>query len=134
MTDKLQESILIAKYGSATKELTDLVMKAEAAYNNFGKRSIFGKDIGAEAEEQLSKAVLRVTSRLTNLGIITSNDLKTQVAGLRDAIRQTQAAYPNWPKAYKHLEAWLDDFVKPVDMSPVVAQWLEESKRRRGNK
>jgi hypothetical protein len=46
MTDKLQESILIATYGSATRELTDLVMAAEAAYSNLGKRSLFGKDKG----------------------------------------------------------------------------------------
>lgn len=131
MTDKLQESILIATYGSVTKELTDLVMAAEAAYNNLGKKSIFGKDKGAASDEQLSKAVLRTVSRLTNIGLITSNDLLPQIAALRVAIGQTQAAYPNWPKAYKHLEAWLDDFVKPVDMSPVVASWLEESKRRR---
>ena len=131
MTDKLQESILIATYGSATRDLTDLVMTAEAAYSSFGKRSIFGKDKGAEADEKLSKAVLRAVSRLTDIGIITSNDLSVQVECLRDAIRQTQAAYPNWPKAYRHLETWLDEFVKPVDMSPVVAQWMEESRRRR---
>lgn len=134
MTNKLQESLLVAKYGNATKELTDLVMAAEKAYNSLGKRSIFGKDKGAEADEQLGKAILRVVSRLTDLGLIASSDLNTQVAAIRDAIRQTQAAYPNWPKAYKHLDTWLDDFVKPVDMSPVVAQWLEEAKRRRGNK
>ena len=134
MTDKLQESILIATYGSATKELTDLVMAAEAAYNSYGKRSIFGKDKGAETEEKLSKALLRAVSRLTDIGVITSNDLSAQVACLRDAIRQTQAAYPNWPKAYRHLETWLDEFVKPVDMSPLAVQWMEESRRRRASK
>lgn len=132
MTNKLEESILIARYGIATKELTDLVMAAEKAYNHFGKRTIFGKDKGAEADEQLGKAVIRTVTKLTEIGVITSPDLKTQVDGLRVAIQQTMAAYPNWPKAYRHLSTWLDDFVKPIDISPVVAQWMKESQRRRG--
>jgi hypothetical protein len=133
MTDKLQESILIAKYGSATKELTDLVMAAEKAYNDYGKRTIFGRDKGQEADDLLGKAVVRAATRLTELGLVSSSDLRIQVDALKAAIRQTQAAYPNWPKAYRHLETWLDDFLKPVDLSPVVARKMEEVRRRRGN-
>ena len=134
MTNKIEETILIAGYGTATRDLTDLVMAAEKAYNHYGKRTIFGKDKGAEADEQLSKAVIRTISRLTEIGKITSSELHSQVAELRLAINQTQLAYPNWPKAYKHLETWLDDFVRPVDMSPVAAQWMAESRSRRGGK
>jgi len=132
MTNKIEESILIARYGSATKELTDLVMAAEKAYNDYGKRSIFGRDKGREADEQLGKAVIRAVSKLTEIGVLSSNDLNVQIDALKLAMKQTQAAYPNWPKAYRHLDTWLDEFVKPVDMSPVVAKWMEESRRRRG--
>lgn len=131
MTNKAEESILVAKYGSATKELTDLVMAAEKAHDHHGKKSIFGKDKGKEADELLSRAVLRAVTKLTDIGVLTSHDLTAQVDGLRLAMRQTEAAYPNWPNAYRYLNHWLDEFVKPIDMSPVVARWMEESRRRR---
>ena len=131
MTNKLEESILVARYGSATRELTDLVMAAEKAYNLYGKRSIFGKDKGRDADENLSRAVIRAVSKLAEVGVLSSNELNVQIDALRSALKQTQAAYPNWPKAYRHLDTWLDEFVKPVDMSPVVAEWTEESRLRR---
>ena len=131
MTNKAEESILVAQYGSATRELTDLVMAADKAYNNYGKRSIFGGDKGKEADEQLARAVVRAVSKLTDIGVLSSDDLKAQIEGLKLAMQRTQAAYPNWPKAYRHLDTWLDEFVKPVDMAPVVAAWMEESKQRR---
>jgi hypothetical protein len=134
MTNKAEESILVARYGSATRELTDLVMAAEKAYNHCGKKSIFGKDKGRESDEQLTRVVMRAVSKLTDIGMLTSNDLNMQIDGLKLAMKQTQAAYPNWPKAYRYLDTWLDEFVKPVDMTPVVAEWMEESRllRSRG--
>lgn len=131
MTNKVEESILVGRYGSATRELTELVMAAEKAYDLFGKRSIFGRDKGREADEQLDKAVIRAVSKLNEIGMLSSDELNVQIEGLKLAMRQTQAAYPNWPKAYKHLDSWLDEFVKPVDLTPVVAEWMEESRRRR---
>lgn len=133
MTNKVDQAILVAKYGSATKELTDLVMAAERGYDQQGKRSIFGRDKSKEADELLSRAVVRAIARLSAIGIISSNDLKAQIDALTLAMRQTEAAYPNWPNAYRYLERWLDEFVKPMDMSPVVASWMEESRRRRAN-
>jgi hypothetical protein len=134
MTNKAEESILVARYGSATRELTDLVIAAEKAYNHYGKKSIFGKDKGRESDEQLTRVVMRAVSKLTDIGMLTSNDLNMQIDGLKLAMRQTQAAYSNWPKAYRYLDNWLDEFVKPVDMTPVVAEWIEESRllRSRG--
>jgi hypothetical protein len=126
MTNKVEEAILVRRFGNVTKELTDLVMAAEKAYDLYGKRSIFGRDKGEEADEQLGKAVIRAISRLKETGIISSDELHAEIAGLKSAICQTQAAYPNWPKAYKHLDSWLDEFVKPVDLSPMVAKWIDE--------
>lgn len=131
MTNRFEESILIARYGSATRELTDLVTAAEKAYSLYGKRSMFGKDKGQEADEQLARAVIRAVAKLTDIGVLSSNKLDVQIDALRSALRQTQAAYPNWPKAYRHLDTWLNDFVKPIDMSPCVTAWLEDSRRRR---
>ena len=134
MTNKAEESIFVASYGNATKELTDLVMASEKAYDQYGKRSIFGRDKGKEADEQLARAVNRAVSKLTEIGALSSDDLKVQIEGLKLAMKQTQAAYPNWPKAYRHLDTWLDDFVKPADLTPVVARVMEESKRRRAGR
>ena len=131
MTNKVEEAILVARYGSGTKELTDLVMAAEKAHDCHGKRSIFGRDKGKEADEFLGRAMIRAVSKLSGIGIISSDDLKAQIDALKLAMRQTEAAYPNWPNAYRYLDHWLDEFVKPVDMSPVVASWMEESRRRR---
>ena len=133
MTNKAEEYILIAKYGSATKELTDLVMAAEKAHSHHGKRSIFGADKGKVAEDALAKAVLRTVSKLSEIGLVKSDDLNVQIDGLRLAMRQTESAYPNWPKAYRHLDTWLNDFIKPIDMAPTAAQWMEESRRRRSS-
>ena len=129
MTNKADELILVARYGIATKELTDLVMAAEKAHYCHGKRSIFGRDKGKEADELLSRSVIRAVSKLADIGMIPSNGLHEQVDALRLAMRQTQAAYPNWPNAYRYLDDWLNEFVKPVDMSLVVASWVEETRR-----
>ena len=134
MTNEAEESIFVASYGNATKELTDLVMASEKAYDQYGKRSIFGRDKGKEPDEQLARAVIRAVSKLTEIGALSSDDLKVQIDGLKLAMKQTQAAYPNWPKAYRHLDTWLDDFVKPADLTPVVARVMEESKRRRAGR
>jgi hypothetical protein len=133
MTNKVEEAILVARYGSATKELTDLVMAAEKAHNRHGKKSIFGRDKGREADELLGRAVIRAVSKLVDIGLLSSDELNAQVDALRLAMKQTEAAYPNWPNAYRYLEQWLEEFVKPVDMSPVVASWMEESRRRRAD-
>ena len=131
MTSKVDEAILAARYGSATKELTDLVMAAEKAHDSRGKRSIFGRDKGKEADELLGRAVLRAVSKLSDIGAVPSNDLTAQIDALKLAMKQTEAAYPNWPNAYRYLDGWLQEFVKPVDMSSVAAGWMEESRRRR---
>lgn len=131
MTNKVDEAVMVARYGSATKELTDLVMAAERAHDRHGKRSIFGRDKGKEADELLGRAVVRAVSKLSDIGEISSNDLTAQVDALKLAMRHTEAAYPNWPDAYRYLDSWLREFIKPVDMSPVVASWMEESRRLR---
>ena len=131
MTNKVDEAIMVARYGSATKELTDLVTAAERAHDRHGKRSIFGRDKGKEADELLGRAVVRAVSKLSDIGEISSNDLTAQVDALKLAMRHTEAAYPNWPNAYRYLDSWLQEFVKPVDMSPAVASWMEESRRLR---
>jgi hypothetical protein len=131
MTSKVDEAILVARYGSATKELTDLIVAAERAHDRHGKRSIFGRDKGKEADELLGRAVVRAVSKLSDIGAVSSNDLTAQIDALKSAMRHTEAAYPNWPNAYKYLDRWLEEFAKPVDMSPVVVGWMEESRRRR---
>ena len=46
MTNRAAELVFQAAYGDATKQLLDLVMAAEKAFDDYGKKSIFGKDKG----------------------------------------------------------------------------------------
>jgi hypothetical protein len=58
MTNRSAELVLQAVYGGATKQLLDLVMAAEKAFDDYGKKSIFGKDKGMEAEQKFTAALV----------------------------------------------------------------------------
>ena len=62
MTNRSAELVLQTIYGDATKQLLDLVMAAEKAFDDFGKKSIFGKDKGQEAEQRFTTRVRRRVS------------------------------------------------------------------------
>jgi hypothetical protein len=55
MTNQNAELVLAAIYGNATRELTDLVMAAESAFDNYGKKSLLGRDKGKEGRRAVGR-------------------------------------------------------------------------------
>ncbi len=102
--------ILESSYGSATKELTDLVMAAEQAFDNFGKRSLFGKDKGKEAQGKFESAVVDAVLALERVGIIkNAKDAEQSFAALSTAMSLVRKAFPNWPRAYRYWDTFCSD-------------------------
>lgn len=107
MTNRAAELILETVYGSATKQLLDLVMAAEKAFDDFGKTSIFGKDKGKEAERKFTAALVLAIVALERVGKIRdSKNAEESFTALQSAMTLVRQAYPSWPRAYRY---W-DDF------------------------
>ena len=107
MTDRAAELVLGACYGNATKQLLDLVMAAERAFDDFGKTSLFGRNKGKEAERKFTDAFAHAILALERIGKIKdSKDAEESLTALQSAMSLVRVAYPNWPRAYKY---W-DDF------------------------
>lgn len=105
MTNRSAELILIALYGDATKELTNLLMAAENAFDSYGKKSIFGRDKGREAEGKFAAALARAVIALSRVGKINNpKDAEETFTALQKAMVLVREAYPNWPRGYKYLE------------------------------
>lgn len=107
MTNRAAELVLEAVYGNATKQLLDLVMAAEKAFDDFGKKSIFGRDKGKEAERKFTAALMLAILALERVGKIRdSKNAEESFTALQSAMTVVRQAYPGWPRAYRY---W-DDF------------------------
>jgi hypothetical protein len=107
MTDRAAELIFETVYGSSTRQILDLVLAAEKAFDDFGKRSIFGKDKGAESERKFTAALVLAILALERIGKIQdSKNAEESFSALQSAMTLVRRAYPNWPRAYRY---W-DDF------------------------
>ncbi len=107
MTNKAAEVVLATVYGDATKQMLDLVMVAEKAFNDFGKKSLLGKDKGEEAERRFTAALIQAILALQRVGKIRdSKDAEQSFTALQNAMTLVREAYPNWPRTYRY---W-DDF------------------------
>ncbi|MEO6276662.1 hypothetical protein [Roseateles sp.] len=107
MTDRTAELVLKNVYGASTKQLLDLVMAAEKAFDDFGKRSFFGKDKGKEAEGRFTEALIHAIMALERAGKIRdSKNAEESFTALQSAMTLVRRAYPNWPRAHRY---W-DDF------------------------
>ncbi len=110
MTNRSAELVLQAVYGDATKQLLDLVMAAEKAFDDFGKRSIFGKDKGKEAEQKFTAALVHAILALDRIGKIhDSKNAEESFTALQSAMTLIRDAYPNWPRAYKYWDNFYAD-------------------------
>ena len=103
MTNRSAELVLAAVYGDSTKQLLDLVMAAEKAFDDYGKTSIFGRDKGKEAEEKFTTGLIHAILALERVGKIkNSKDAEESFTALQNAMTLVRQAYPNWPRAYKY--------------------------------
>lgn len=110
----MSERILIAFYGEkGTGEIQRLVMACEAAYNNLGKRSFFGRDKGAEAKDKMNMALVRVIIALAEVGKTDKNNAKQSFTEVNKAMEWARRAWPNWPKAYKFWDEFYADICAP---------------------
>jgi hypothetical protein len=104
---RVSELILQASYGDATKQLTDLIMAAEKAFDNFGKRSLFGRDKGKEAEDKFTAAMMYAIFALERVGKIkNAKDADESFTALDNAMSQVRKAFPNWPRAYRYWDTF----------------------------
>lgn len=105
---KNSELILGAIYGDTTKQLTDLVMAAEHAFDSYGKRSIFGQDKGKAAEEKFNEALVRAILALEKRGLIKdASDASDSFRVLELAMSRVRETFPNWPRAYRYWDEFL---------------------------
>lgn len=103
MTNRSAELVLNSVYGAATKQLLDLVMASEKAFNEYGKKSIFGKDKGQEAEKKFTAALIHAILALERIGKVRdSKDAEQSFTALQNAMTLVKEAYPSWPRAYKY--------------------------------
>ena len=110
MTNCAAELVLQAVYGDAAKQLLDLVMAAENAFDNYGKKSIFGKDKGREAEQKFTAALMLAIRALEHIGKIRdSKNAEESFVALQNAMTLVREAYPNWPRAYKYWDNFYAD-------------------------
>lgn len=110
MTNRSAELVLQAIYGDATKQLLDLVMAAEKAFDDYGKRSLFGRDKGKEAEQKFTVAFVQAIFALERIGKIrNSKNAEESFTALQNAMTLIKDAYPNWPRAYKYWDNFYAD-------------------------
>ena len=106
MTDPVSEVVFNALYQGATKEILNLVMACEKAFDAYGKRSLFGRDKGKEAEEKFTRALVVAILALERIGkIADSKNAEASFTAHHRALAVAQSAYPNWPRAYRY---WSD--------------------------
>lgn len=109
MTNRAAELVFEAVYGGAAKELLDLVMAAEKAFDDYGKMSLFGRDKGGKAEGKFTAAFVLAILALERIGKIkNSKDAEESLTALNSAMSAVQRAYPNWPRAYKYWDHFYD--------------------------
>lgn len=106
-TIAIERMILEAAYGNSLKELLDMVMAAEKAFDDYGKVSIFfGNKSDKSAAKFEASAILSIRA-LFRVGKIKNPLNKNEsMDELNNAMRMIKRAYPNWPSAYRY---W-DDF------------------------
>lgn len=108
MTNKHAEMVLGVRYRDATKELLDLVMASEKAFETLGKFSFFGKDKGKESEEKFNAALCLAIMALGRVGMIKDiHNAEESFQAIEVAMDLVKAAYPNWPRAYRYWDSFL---------------------------
>jgi len=113
MTNRAAELVLETVYGDSTKQLLDLVMAAEKAFDDFGKKSIFGRDKGKEAKGKFTAALVHAIMALERVGKIKdSKNAEESFTALQNAMSLVKQAYPSWPRAYRY---WDDFYARTFD-------------------
>ena len=85
-------------------------MAAEKAFDDYGKKSIFGKDKGKEAEQKFTAALVLAILALEHIGKIRdSKNAEESFTALQNAMAIVRDAYPNWPRAYKYWDNFYAD-------------------------
>lgn len=129
MTNPAAELLLRSVYGDSIKQLTDLVMAAEEAFDQFGKVTLFGKNKSKEAEQRFHTAIALCVLALTRAGRIRDpHDAEESFAAVTNAMSLVREAYPNWPRAYKYWDGFLVNLEQPNSVARVEPLPMRVSK------
>lgn len=105
---EIARNMLGVVYGSTTRELTNLIMAAEEAFDKFGKVSFFGRDKGKEAESKFTAALVHAILALERIGaIMNAKDATESFAKLNEAMSHMRKGFSNWPRAYKYWDMFI---------------------------
>ena len=105
VTDYARARLLQVTQPNTTAALTWLVPAMEKVARNWGKRSLFGRDKGAEAARKYEEALIKTLYAMTADGLVhRSDEPETFRTCLIQAMRQFAFAYPNWQDAYTFFE------------------------------
>lgn len=128
MTDYIEEAILNASYGNSLKEILDMVMAAENAFDNYGKVSMLWGDKGKKAEEKFTASLVLSVHALVRVGKIKDPyDPVESMNALNTAMQMVQRAYPNWPRAYRYWDDFYNAF--SADTTQQTKASVEQEKR-----
>ena len=114
----------------SVRALTYLVPAMEAAFRAQGRgRSIFGKDVAADAYGKFLGAVLVTVKAMAEDGTITMETPAREVyETLCGAVRLFQEAYPNWPVAYAYADTMLNRDAPRAAVAGIVKDCLADMK------
>lgn len=100
--------------------MTWMVPAMEAAERNAGKRSVFGKDKGAEALGKFLGTLRTTVSALYRDGLISATMDAAEVhQAIVGSINMFAAIYPNWPDAYRFAAGFFGSGVNPYEAAVI---------------
>lgn len=100
----------------------------ETAWRNIGKKSLFGKDKGAEA---FSKFIVTFRSYILALhedGLVKADDAWPAVESqIKSNLERFALAYPNWPDAYRFAGGFFTEDSRGTQAAVLAdaREWIE---------
>ena len=97
---KIFASEFAKSYPRSFRQLQDMTVAAASASRNHGKRSIFGKDKGAEAFGEFMRVATHLCSTLEQEGATSIvPDEANELERINFIVQSFFSAYPNWKDA-----------------------------------
>ena len=119
MQTAMLREMFAQKYGDSTLEITKLIMAANKAETKAGKKSLFGKDLGKEAQQQFVDCLFDTAEKLRARGQISwSTNTPSMFRAMDKVMLQAKLAFPNWPDAYRLWSAFYSTSMQAMGEAP----------------